>query len=73
MAAETATYEAVTLLLLIGAFALYLLYLVFKGLHERHQLWKYISEDENLADPIKLLYCYKAREVENSESGGENQ
>lgn len=73
MAAETATYEAVQLLFLIGAVTLYFLYLVTRGLYQRHQLWKYISEDENVSDPLELLYCYKAREIENSESGGETE
>jgi len=72
MTAE-ATGQGLFILLTLTAVILYLLFLVGRALHQRHQLWKYISEDENLADPLQLLYCYKAREIENSESGSENQ
>jgi hypothetical protein len=73
MAAETPYFENLLLLLLIGAVALYFLYLISRRLYDQYQLWNFISQDENVSDPLELLYCYKAKEVKNSETEGENQ
>ena len=64
MAAQEAG-EALFMLLMLGASLLALVLLIGRELYRRHQLWRFIAQDEDLPDPLEILYLYKAKGVEN--------
>jgi len=65
MAAETAS-AAVLLLFFVALIGVALMNLILvTKLARRDQLWRYISQDEELPDPLEIVYLYKAKEVEN--------
>ncbi|WP_276273605.1 hypothetical protein [Haloarcula litorea] len=72
MAAEaTGDGPFIALMLAVTIGALILLFI--RELYQRHRLWRYIAQDENQPDPLEILYCYRVRDVQNSETGGENR
>ena len=64
MAAEASVSVLLLVFVALVGVALMFLALVTE-LYQRIQLWNYISEDEELPDPLEILYQYKAEEVEN--------
>jgi hypothetical protein len=64
MAAEATGQGLFTALILLAS-VMYLLFYAGRALYERIQLWAFISQDEDQADPLQILYLYKAKEVEN--------
>lgn len=74
MAAEAsgqALFEV--MILLFGLIAVLLLFAVGQEIYRRDRLWRFIAQDENLPDPLEILYCYRVADIQNSETGGENE
>lgn len=58
----------VLLLVFVALVGVALMFLALcEELYQRIQLWNYISEDDNLPDPLEIVYLYKAKEVENQQ------
>ncbi|MFB1064888.1 hypothetical protein [Natrinema sp. H-ect4] len=66
-AAQTDPVGAAILLLCLAAIGLYFAYLSLRESYRQEQLWNHIAEDDNLPDPLEILYTYKAKEVENQQ------
>lgn len=67
-----ATSGDLLFLVWLGAIALIFLTGIVQQLYRRYQLWKFISQEEELPDPLEMLYEFRLKKVEDSESGGEN-
>lgn len=72
MAAE-ATGQGLFVFLVLAASVMYLLFYVGRAVYERIQLWRFISQDEEQADPLEILYMYRMQQIQCSEKGGETQ
>lgn len=72
MAAE-GSGQGLFVALMLAVAVVGVLLIICRELYQRHQLWRFIAQDENLPDPLEILYRYRVEEIEKSESGGENQ
>mgnify|MGYP000633949853 CR=1 FL=1 len=54
---------AIIVFLALALFVLYSAYYWLREAYRRDQLWKFIDQDEELADPLEILYLYKAEEL----------
>jgi hypothetical protein len=58
-------FVAWVLFFILVGIAAYGLFYIGRALYERIRLWEFIAQDEELPDPLEILYQYKADEVEN--------
>lgn len=61
----TAERFGILLTLYLGAAAVLLILGIGQALYRRYQLWKFISQEEELPDPLEMLYEFRLKEVEN--------
>lgn len=67
MSAASDPVGGILILLIYAVVIGSMIYVIMRHLYQRYRLWHYIAEDEEQADPLQILYLYKAEEVENQQ------